>query len=70
MATMPDSLLENAIDDIGEYASVLQNLGLRLLDKDSETANTALTVAHELWEIQKSLGDGRQVKVDTWPRES
>ncbi|AMD01552.1 hypothetical protein LOKO_02492 [Halomonas chromatireducens] len=68
MATMPDSLLENAMDEISEHALVLQKLGLRLLDIDSETANTALAVAHELWEIQTNLGDGRQVKFDTWPR--
>lgn len=40
---------------------------LRPLDTAPETANTALAVAQELWEVQKSLGDGRQVKFDRRP---
>ncbi|AXY44053.1 hypothetical protein [Halomonas sp. JS92-SW72] len=67
MATMPDSLLKDAIEDIGENASVLHRLGLRLLDTAPETANAALAVAQELWEVQKGLSDGRQVKFGTKP---
>ena len=66
MATLPDALLLDAADDIGELAGELHALGLRLLDADSSDAQTALRVAQELWEVQKGLSDGRQIRYDDW----
>lgn len=64
MATLPDGLLLDAAVDVGEFAGQLHQLGLRLLDADSDDAQTALRIAHGLYEVQKSLSDGRQIRYD------
>jgi hypothetical protein len=61
MATtiLPSKVLDNALPDLNEHASTLHALGLRLGATDPDGSRSALAIAQELWEVRKSLGDGR-----------
>ncbi|MBD3895975.1 hypothetical protein IEI94_08945 [Halomonas sp. ML-15] len=65
MATLPDQVLMDALEDLDDFATTLRALGMRLDALDPEAAGTTMRIAHELWELQKGLSDGRQVHFAT-----
>lgn len=60
MVVFSDHDIQILVDDLNDHASLLQEHGLRLEAADPKASRAMLAIAHELWEMQKTLGDGRR----------
>ncbi|MDL0433759.1 hypothetical protein QPM17_21675 [Marinobacter sp. TBZ242] len=60
MVVFSDHDIQILVDDLNDHASLLQEHGLRLEAVDPNASRAMLAIAHELWEMQKTLGDGRR----------
>ncbi|PAU74124.1 hypothetical protein [Halomonas salipaludis] len=69
MVVFSDHDIQILVDDLNDHASLLQEHGLRLEAADPMASRAMLAIAHELWEMQKTLGDGRRTQ-HQGPREA
>jgi len=64
MPTFSDYEIEQIMDDLDEYATLLRSFSQRLEagnpDAIRDAPRSVVAIAHELWEIRKTLGDMRR----------
>lgn len=60
MLVFSDHDIQMLVDDLNDHAWTLREHGLRLDAADPDASRAMLAIAHELWEMQKTLGDGRR----------
>lgn len=55
-----DELIEDAIEQLDEYANTLQALAQTLDDSNPSAAYSARAIAQQLWELEKGFTDERE----------
>ncbi|MGM0785974.1 MAG: hypothetical protein ACQEUM_17910 [Pseudomonadota bacterium] len=67
MPFFEDYEIEWLADDLDEHARTLQALGQRLEADDADASHTSQGIAHELWEMRKTLLDDRRARRESSP---